>query len=224
MYYLDTTTRKVTTYNRLPEHVCFSRTTRHVLDSVRSELAGLDQPVFLLFTVYNHTELDMGVSGKVKYGETIDRAINREAVEEIGCFTNRDVPHKELYSGKEHTIIFMSTYGLLPASKRDVTRWERNDRYYTRRDTRYRVTLVTFTHDPVQELARLKRGCIPSTRPHQEQIDLTGWCLVDVQLCSDQVVQTRELKGSLQCNDVYVSSSRNEHVPRKNPGSQIPVS
>lgn len=196
MYHLDTATRKVTTYNRLPPHVCFSRTTRHVLSTVRAELDTL-KPVYLLFTVYNHCELDVGVSGKVKRCESIHKAINRETVEEVGCFTNRDVPYRQVRSGRNN-VILMSTHGLVPASKRDVARWEHNEQYHTGSDTRQRVTLVTFTNDPMKEFTRLSRGCIPSTRPKQEQIDLTGWCLVDLDICSDQVVQDRELKGALQ--------------------------
>lgn len=177
----------------LPAYYRFSRNTRTTLGMIRDSLPDTRNSIYLLFTVYNNNELDLGISGKIKIGETIEQCGRRESVEEIGCVFDTN-PSVVSIHNPNHTFLLMSTDQLTPLTSTLAHKWER--RSLGRRDTCRHVTIVPFTDNPQREIRRLGLAYRPKTRPLVES-SLTGFCLLDISLCSDSELDVREIKGRI---------------------------
>lgn len=159
---------------RIPAHMFLNTRSKAFL---RMYLRHFKPDTYLLCTIYNQNELDIGISGKRQDIESVKRAVRREVIEEIGCnVINTD----QLVQLDNHPHVLLTDITNLESiSAWRMRQWDSN--IWTRHDSHRKFTLcVTATRDTVERIRSLVRTQLSEHRPTCEDC-LSSYCFIHIE-------------------------------------------
>lgn len=152
---------------------------------------------YILCILYDHYELDIGVSGKMFRNEPPIITANRELREELGCRVLHDgMTYLGRYTyywdkrGCEHRL-HVDSKSIVPVSMEDMERFDNNrgsnSWHHYKPSCPRRVRLLATSEEPLVDACRMGQGHFSKYRSKDEDEHLTGfaWVRLD-ELCNMQ--------------------------------------